>query len=94
MDLLEMILRDHKPVIGTKDITDKYDVTHNTAREWMGRLVKQGWVEKAKIGRRWIYWPTAHGWMAFAEQSATADEYAFIAGMMPVQPLEDEIDEE
>lgn len=55
-DVLDVFDEVRGPVITSSDVADRFDITTESARQKLKRLVDRGDLEQRKAGRTTIYW--------------------------------------
>jgi len=60
-EVVKMILADEKPVLGTNDISPRFDVSQQAMFVQLQRMEDAGYLNTDKIGRSRVWWPTQAG---------------------------------
>ena len=59
--VIKIIVSDPKPVLGTLDIADRFDMTRQGMGYHLDTMVEEGLLNEDKVGKTRVFWPTQDG---------------------------------
>jgi len=59
--IISIIVADEKPVMGTNEIAERFDISQQAMTHHLNNMVDDGALRSEKIGRVRVWWPTEKG---------------------------------
>lgn len=69
-EIIEVILADPKPAVGTTDISDELDISRQATTRHLDRMEEDGLLHSGEVGPATAWWPTTAGRQLLTESDS------------------------